>query len=808
MHDSYDSRTVEREAQEYWEGRRSFRAEESPSKPKFYCLSMFPYPSGKLHMGHVRNYTIGDVLTRYYRMRGRNVLQPMGWDAFGLPAENAAMANKVPPAKWTYDNIAYMKRQLKSLGFALDWERELATCRPDYYKWNQWLFTRLFKKGLAYKKTGVVNWDPVDQTVLANEQVIEGRGWRTGAPVEKREIPMYFFRITAYAEELLSALDELPGWPEQVKLMQKNWLGKSEGVRIGFEYKLNNEKRVLWAFTTRADTLMGATFVAVAAEHPIAAFAAQKNSKIREFVEQCKRGAVMEAELAQIEKKGMPTGVSVSHPLTNEKLPVWVGNYVLMGYGEGAVMGVPAHDERDYEFALKYGLPIKPVIRHPLGDSVPPPWKPEYAEHGACINSGPYDGLSYEDATNKIAKDLKAKNLGEKQIQWRLRDWGVSRQRYWGTPIPIVHCERCGAVPVPYEQLPVVLPRDVEFTGRGGSPLSHVASFVNATCPQCGGPARRDTDTMDTFVDSSWYMYRYVDPNHDNAFMNKELGIKWLPVQQYTGGVEHAILHLLYMRFMAKALRDLGELWFDEPALRFRYQGTIVFKGRKMSKSRGNVETPDVYVEKYGADTLRLFMMFMGPWVDGADWDASGIEGVHRFLRRVWEMAQSEAQSAGPRRPDIDRVVHRTIAKVTEDLQTYSFNTAVAAMMELSNALQRATGPSRDEGVATLRLLLAPFAPYMTEEVWERRGGRGSIHRQTWPAFDPATAAPGEVTIVIQIDGKVRDRITAPAGISQSAAEKLALASSKVKAALDGREPGRTIFVPDRLVNFVTRRPS
>ena len=448
MQERYDPQDVEREAQDHWERRGSFRVVEDPARPKFYCLSMFPYPSGKLHMGHVRNYTIGDVLTRHYRMRGMNVLQPMGWDAFGLPAENAAMANKVPPAKWTYDNIAYMKKQLKSLGFALDWERELATCRPDYYKWNQWLFTRLFRKGLAYKKTGVVNWDPVDQTVLANEQVIDGRGWRTGAPVEKREIPMYFLRITAYAEELLAALDELPGWPEQVKLMQKNWIGRSEGVRVGFEYELEGDKRVLWVFTTRADTLMGATFCAVAAEHPIATWAAKNNKEVSSFVEECKRGAVMEADLAQLEKKGMPTGLYCIHPLSGEKIPVWVANYVLMGYGEGAVMAVPAHDERDYAFALKYGLPIKPVIRHPLGDTVPEPWQPQYADYGMCINSGKYDGLAYEEAVDAIAADLKAKQLGEKQVQWRLRDWGISRQRYWGCPIPIIHCPDCGDVPV------------------------------------------------------------------------------------------------------------------------------------------------------------------------------------------------------------------------------------------------------------------------------------------------------------------------------------------------------------------------
>src|SRR5947209_2291503 len=514
MQDAYDPQAVEREAQAFWESAGAFRAREDAPGPKFYCLSMFPYPSGKLHMGHVRNYTIGDVLTRYHRMRGYNVMQPMGWDAFGLPAENAAMANRVPPAKWTYDNIGYMKAQLKSLGFALDWQRELATCRPDYYKWNQWFFTRLFRKGVAYKKTGVVNWDPVDQTVLANEQVIEGRGWRTGALVEKREIPMYFLRITSYAAELLAALDDLPGWPEQVKLMQKNWIGRSEGVRVGFPYELDGKKETLWVFTTRADTLMGATFCAVAAEHPIAEFAARQDPKVKAFVDDCKKGAVMEAELAQLEKKGIATGINVVHPLTGEKLPVWVANYVLIGYGEGALMAVPGHDERDMEFAHKYGLAIKPVIRHPLGERVDLPWRPEYAEHGPLINSGKYDDLDYQSAVDAIAADLGKKGLGEKQVQWRLRDWGVSRQRYWGTPVPIVHCPKCGDVPVPDEELPVVLPENLVPDGTG-SPLAKLAEFINTSCPSCGAAAKRETDTMDTFVDSSWYFSRYACPDQD-----------------------------------------------------------------------------------------------------------------------------------------------------------------------------------------------------------------------------------------------------------------------------------------------------
>src|SRR5881296_3481615 len=579
MQPQYHPEIVEREAQEHWERTFAFRATEEPpekgGRPKFYCLSMFPYPSGKLHMGHVRNYTIGDVMTRFNRMRGFNVLQPMGWDAFGLPAENAAMANGVPPAKWTYDNIAAMKRQLRSLGFAIDWERELATCSPGYYRWNQWLFLRMLERGLVYKKTGTVNWDPVDRTVLANEQVIDGRGWRTGALVEKREIPMYFLRITSYAEELLAALDELPGWPEQVKLMQKNWIGRSEGVKVGFEYEIENQRRVLWVFTTRADTLMGATFVAVAAEHPIATWAAGNNKELAAFVEECKRGAFMEADLAQIDKKGMPTGVFVSHPITNEKLPAWVANYVVMGYGEGAVMAVPAHDERDYEFARKYGLPVRPVIRHPLGDAVPPPWRAEYAAYGVCINSGKYDGLDYRAAVDAIASDLEKKHLGEKQVQWRLHDWGISRQRYWGCPIPIVHCAACGDVPVPDEQLPVKLPEHLVPDGTG-NPLARMPEFYQTTCPSCGRPAKRETDTMDTFVDSSWYYARFACPDQDRAMVDSRAQY-WMAVDQYIGGIEHAILHLLYSRFFTRAMRDEGLLpGMAEPFTNLLTQGMVL----------------------------------------------------------------------------------------------------------------------------------------------------------------------------------------------------------------------------------------
>ena len=677
MQERYEPRDIERDSQAYWESQGSFRVTEDPARKKFYCLSMFPYPSGKLHMGHVRNYTIGDVLTRHYRMRGMNVLQPMGWDAFGLPAENAAMANKVPPAKWTRDNIAYMKKQLKSLGFAIDWERELATCNPDYYKWNQWLFTRLFRKGLAYKKTGVVNWDPVDQTVLANEQVIEGRGWRTGAPVEKREIPMYFFRITHYAEELLGALDGMTGWPEQVKLMQKNWIGKSEGVRIGFPYELTGEKKTLWVFTTRADTLMGATFCAVAAEHPIATAAAKSNPALAAFIEECRRGTVVESELAQIEKKGMPTGMFVTHPISGEKIPVWVGNYVLMTYGEGAVMGVPAHDERDFAFALKYGLAIPQVID--VRNFSASTWDDTFTDYGKCVNSGKYDGLDFQAAVDAIANDLKAKDLGEKQVQWRLRDWGISRQRYWGCPIPIVHCAACGDVPVPDDQLPVRLPEDLVPDGTG-NPLAKLPAFYETKCPSCGKPAKRETDTMDTFVDSSWYFARYACPGQDKSMID-ERAKYWMAVDQYIGGIEHAILHLLYSRFFQRAMRDEGLLpGISEPFTNLLTQGMVLAEtyyrdtpeGRRewvhpsevvlerdakgkilsakkhdgsavvfdgigtMSKSRNNGVDPQLLIEKYGADTARFFIIFASPPTSTLEWSDEGVEGSYKFLKRLW----------------------------------------------------------------------------------------------------------------------------------------------------------------------------
>src|SRR5688572_6954977 len=850
MQEHYLSHEVETSAQQHWAKNKVFQAVEDSTRKKYYCLSMFPYPSGKLHMGHVRNYTIGDVLTRYHRMRGYNVLQPMGWDAFGLPAENAAMANRVPPAKWTYDNIAYMKRQLQSLGFALDWTRELATCRPDYYKWNQWLFTRLFKQGLAYKKTGVVNWDPVDQTVLANEQVIEGRGWRTGAVVEKREIPMYFLRITAYAEELLAALDGLPGWPEQVKLMQKNWIGRSDGVRVGFTYTLGNQQHVLWVFTTRADTLMGATFCAVAAEHPIAAFAAKNNKEVASFVEECKRGPAMEAELAQVEKTGMPTGVFVTHPISGEKLPVWVANYVLMGYGEGAVMAVPAHDERDYEFALKYQLPIQPVIRTSSGDAVPAPWQPGYAEHGVCINSGKYDGLDFQQATDAIAADLKKKNLGEKQVQWRLRDWGISRQRYWGTPIPIVHCAACGDVPVPDDQLPVVLPEDVVPDGTG-NPLNKRASYVDTKCPSCGKPARRETDTMDTFVDSSWYFARFACPDQHGAMLDGRAGY-WMPVDQYIGGIEHAILHLLYSRFFQRVMQEETGLMrgVDEPFTNLLTQGMVLAdsyyrdagsrrewinpadvvvsrdaKGKivsaktkdgrdvvydgigTMSKSKNNGVDPQALIDKYGADTARFYIIFTSPPINTLEWSDESVEGSYRFLRRVWDFACKFSRAKCSENVDtkIRYQIHLELKKANDDIERQKFNTVASACMKILNALEELADwdATSREGLSILLRLLSPITPHLCHHLWRAARFGEDVMQASWPDPDPKALEQDEVELVVQVNGKLRGSIRVPKAADRAAIEELARANPNVQRFVAGQNVKKVVVVPGRLVNLV-----
>ena len=749
MQDKYQPAAVETAAQQHWDSTDAFRVSEDTTRPKYYCLSMFPYPSGKLHMGHVRNYTIGDVLARFHRMRGYNVLQPMGWDAFGMPAENAAIQNNVAPAKWTYANIDYMKAQLKRLGFAIDWSRELATCTPEYYRWEQWLFTRLYEKGIIYKRLGTVNWDPVDETVLANEQVIDGRGWRSGALVEKREIPMYYMRITAYADELLAALDGLPDWPEQVKLMQKNWIGRSEGVEIHFPFDVASigHEGVLKVFTTRADTLMGATYVAVAAEHPLATQAAASNPALAEFIEECKHGGVAEADLATMEKKGMATGLKVVHPLSGELLEVWVANYVLMGYGEGAVMAVPAHDERDFAFATKYQLPIRMVVAGAYADTVAP-WQDAYAEHGSLVNSGQYDGLGFQAAVDAIAADLAAKGLGQKRVQFRLRDWGISRQRYWGCPIPMVHCDDCGDVPVPDEQLPVVLPENVEITGRG-SPLSRMPEFYQCSCPKCGKPARRETDTMDTFVESSWYFLRYACPDNATAMVDERAGY-WAPVDQYIGGIEHAILHLLYSRFFTRAMRDCGLVSVDEPFRALLTQGMVVAdtyyreeasgkkhwfnpadvsverdeRGRivaarlatdgdpvviggteKMSKSKNNGVDPQSLVDQYGADTARLFIIFAAPPDQQLEWSDSGVEGASRFLRRVWNYGHGFSTATRAQLPAahalpggslpaelaaVRRELHTHLKQASYDFGKHQFNTVVSAAMKILNALEKA----------------------------------------------------------------------------------------------------------------------
>jgi len=883
MQPDYTPKDIEAAAQQHWEEQQAFRAREDSPKPKYYCLSMFPYPSGKLHMGHVRNYTIGDVLSRYHRMKGYNVMQPMGWDAFGLPAENAAMANNVPPAAWTYDNIAYMRQQLKSLGLGIDWSREVTTCTPEYYRWEQWLFTRLFKKGIIYKKTATVNWDPEDHTVLANEQVIDGRGWRSGALVEKREIPMYFFRITQYAEELLQGLDTLDGWPEQVKTMQRNWIGKSYGVRFAFPYELDGKPEKLWVYTTRADTIMGVTFCAVAAEHPLATYAAKNNPQLAAFIEECKRGGVAEADIATMEKKGMPTGINVTHPLTGEQVPVWVGNYVLMGYGEGAVMAVPAHDERDFGFAKKYGMPIKQVISpRPLAGEgagerdvfTTEQWQEWYAsKEGVCVNSGKYDGLNYEEAVNSIAADLAAKGLGEKKVQFRLRDWGISRQRYWGCPIPIIHCPSCGDLPVPDEQLPVVLPENVVPDGAG-SPLAKMPAFYECTCPKCSGKARRETDTMDTFVESSWYYARYASPNCTTGMADKQAAQHWLPVDQYIGGIEHAILHLLYARFFHKLMRDEGLVQGDEPFKNLLTQGMVIAptfyreetNGRKlwinpadvdveidakarpigaklrsdgqpviiggtekMAKSKNNGVDPQAIIDQYGADTARLFMMFAAPPDQQLEWSDSGVEGAYRFLRRIWNFANTH----GPRGSNVNlqfnwgdiaqsikewrREIHVILKQADYDFGKHQFNTVASAGMKILNALERIPNaregnPGVDveaalfviaEGFSILVRLLSPIAPHITQALWKECEYGDDILTAPWPEVDEAALVQDEIELVIQINGKLRGNLRVAKNADKHTLEQLVLAHEAVQKLLAGGTAKKIIVVPGRLINVV-----
>jgi len=858
----YEPADVEAAAQRDWEAAGTFIAHEHTARPKYYCLCMFPYPSGRLHMGHVRNYTIGDVLARYMRMRGFNVLQPMGWDAFGLPAENAAIENDVPPARWTRDNIAHMKRQLKSLGFGIDWSRELATCDADYYRWNQWLFLRMLERGIAYKTTGVVNWDPVDQTVLANEQVIDGCGWRTGAPIEKREIPMYYLRITRYAEELLAALERLDGWPERVRVMQANWIGRSEGVNLSFPYVIGGARGELRVFTTRADTVMGVSFVAVAAEHPLATLAAARSETVRTFVEQCRRGSVMEADLATMDKQGVATGLFVTHPLTGAALEVWVGNYVLMAYGEGAVMGVPGHDERDFAFAKKYGLPILPVINVEGRPYSTDAWQPWYSDYGRCVRSGAYDGLDYQAAVDAIARDLEARGLGRKQLVWRLRDWGISRQRYWGCPIPIIHCPACGDVPVPDAQLPVRLPEELVPDGSG-NPLAKTPSFYECRCPSCGAAARRETDTMDTFVDSSWYFFRFASAGNDRAMVDEHAAY-WLPVDQYIGGIEHAILHLLYSRFWTRVMRDCGLTAIDEPFRRLLTQGMVLndiwfrklASGRivyyhpteiesrmdgdrrtgvlkadgqpveyggigTMSKSRRNGVDPQELVDRYGADTARLFIMFAAPPEHTLEWSDEGVEGAFRFMKRLWKMVHAHvgAGPAGPLEPaSLDaaqramrRQVHQTLAKVGDDIgRRRTFNTAIAAVMELTNALARFADHSPQgravvqEALELVVLMLSPVVPHATAALWRELGHATAVVDESWPEPDAQALTLDTVEIVVQVNGRLRARVPVPAGADEATAREAALADATV-ARFIGDNPIRFVkYVPGKLVNVVT----
>ncbi|MDE3193573.1 MAG: leucine--tRNA ligase [Chloroflexota bacterium] len=776
---------------------------ETPGKQNYYFLTMFPYPSGEVHVGHWYAFAAPDATARYLRMRGHNVLFPMGFDAFGLPAENAAIKRGVHPADFTEKTMANMRRQFRAMGAAIDWRREVVTCYPEYYRWNQWIFLKLLEKGLAYRAKAPVNWCPKDQTVLANEQVIAGRCERCETPVVKRELEQWFWRITKYADELLR-FDGIE-WPERVRVMQTNWIGRSEGAELAFPVEGHAGEEIRF-FTTRPDTIYGATFMVLAPEHRLVGVVTtpDRKAEVDAYVEKARNAPEIERTAEGAEKTGVFTGAYARNVFTGERIPIWIADYVLVTYGSGAIMAVPAHDDRDFAFAKKYGLEIREVIsrdgtEHDASEGV----VRCHTGEGVMVNSGPYTGRRSEEGKGLVADESKRRGIGGPSVTYRLRDWLISRQRYWGTPIPVVYCEKCGMVPVPYEQLPVVLPRDTEFTGKGGNPLEKVEAFTDTTCPRCGGPARRETDTMDTFVDSSWYMYRYLDPKTQASFMDKTVGHQWLPVDQYTGGIEHAILHLLYMRFVCKALRDVGELWFDEPALRLQNQGMIVFGGKKMSKSRGNVQSPDAYVKKYGADALRMFMMFLGPWTQGADWDAAGIDGTSRFLHSVWRLALSKPVP-GAVDHDLEREIHRAIHKVGADLEAYHFNTAVAALMKLENRLSNSSGPTRDAGVRTLILLLAPFAPFIAEELWARRGGAYSVHQQPWPSYDPALAKADEVVLVVQVDGKLRDRLTVPAGLSEADARAAALASERAKAAIGARKVTKVIVVPDRLVSIVT----
>lgn len=875
MRDTYSPQTVEVDVQKAWHEGDVYHATEhavdaqGKEKPKFYVLSMLPYPSGKLHMGHVRNYTLNDVMYRYLRMKGYNVMTPMGWDAFGLPAENAAINHGIAPAAWTFDNIAEMKNQMKPLGLAFDWSREITTCTPEYYRWNQWIFLKMLEKGVCYRKTQIVNWDPVDMTVLANEQVVDGRGWRSGAIVEKREIPGYYLGITQYADELLNDLDQLTGWPDQVRSMQSHWIGKSTGVRLSFPYTIDGEEKELRVFTTRADTLLGVTFVAIAAEHPLAKRLAEGNEKLTAFIEECAKGGVSEADLATKEKEGVPTGFCVRHPITGADVPVWIGNYVLMSYGEGAVMGVPAHDERDFAFAKKYGIEIRQVVGMEGKTYSTDAWEDWYADKSdssRLVNSGEFDGLTVHDGIEKIADALAAKNLGEKKTQFRIRDWGISRQRYWGTPIPIINCPHCGPVPVPEKDLPVVLPTNLVPDGSG-NPLNKCEEFLNCKCPVCGADAKRETDTMDTFVDSSWYFMRYCSPDCDTAMVDERNDF-WAPVDQYIGGIEHAVMHLLYARFWTKVMRDLGLVKFDEPFKRLFTQGMLTAecyyrqlpdgkkrwyypdeveisydeKARpikavakedglpvtmggveKMSKSKNNVVEPKDIINKYGADTARSFVMFAGPPDQSAAWSNSGAEGTFRFLRRLWNFGfkhEAAIKSAGAMPAQLSAELkacrmemHQALKQATSDIDRMQYNTVVSATMKMLNTLETVKWDESAESKAVMKECLSilirvlyPIAPHITTQLWIDLGYEaelGTILDTAWPEVDQNALVADEMTLVVQVNGKLRGQVTVAADADKATIETAALANENLMKFTEGKTVRKIIIVPKKLVNIV-----
>ena len=820
LDENYPAQEVESAAQAYWKANDSFSVSEDANKEKFYCLSMLPYPSGHLHMGHVRNYTIGDLISRFQRMQGKNVLQPMGWDAFGLPAENAAMKNGAAPSTWTYGNIDYMRDQLQRLGYAYDWNRELATCHADYYRWEQWFFTRLFEKGLAYKKEAEVNWDPVDQTVLANEQVVDGRGWRSGALVERRKIPQWFIKITDFGDELLADLDKLGGWPEQVRTMQANWIGRSEGVELSFGVSGQSDPTLvsLSVYTTRPDTLMGVSYVAVAPQHPLALHAAASNAALQTFIEEQSNVKVAEADMATMEKLGMDTGLQAIHPLTGDSVPIYVANFVLMSYGSGAVMAVPAHDQRDWEFAQKYGLPIKQVIA-PASDEACDLSAAAYTEKGRLINSGEFDGLDFSEAFTAIEAKLASQGRGKKTVNFRLRDWGVSRQRYWGAPIPIIHCGDCGPVAVPDDQLPVRLPENIVID-ETGSPLGKLEEFVNTSCPKCGAAAKRETDTFDTFMESSWYYARYTCRDQNSAMLDERADY-WLPVDQYIGGIEHAILHLLYARFFHKLMRNAGLVSSDEPFAHLLTQGMVLKDGSKMSKSKGNTVDPLSLIERYGADTVRMFTMFAAPPEQSLEWSDSGVEGSYRFLKRLWRIvakhkpvakADYAALSLSPEQKALRLKTHQTLEKVTDDYgRRHTFNTAIAATMELLNAVSKFTDShdsAQDNLVAQEALeisvaMLAPVVPHFSHALWEYLGGEGAVIDAAWPAVDPSALVQDSLTLVVQVNGKLRSKLEVSKDASKAELEALALADDTVKKFTAEGEIRKVIVVPGKLVNIV-----